>query len=53
MKESYLENEFEKLYEDSLENEFEKMYQSRRLFDCMTLFSMVPIEDSLEELLNI
>ncbi len=53
MKISYLENEFDELYEDSIENEFEKMYQSRRLFDCMTLFSMVPIKDSLDKLLNI
>lgn len=54
MKESHFEKEFDAMHFESksVEEEFEEIHQSHRLFDCMTLFSMVPIEDSMEKLLN-
>lgn len=55
MKEKQLEKEFEELFEkDSsqmdFESEFEEIHKSHRTFDCMILFSMVPIEESIKKL---
>ena len=37
------------MYDDP-DEEFEKMVSSRRTFDCMILFSMVPIHESISRL---
>ena len=52
MKEKHLEKEFEELFQkDSeqmdFEKEFDEIHKSHRTFDCMILFSMVPIEKSI------
>ena len=52
MREKHLEKEFEELFQkDSsqmdFEKEFEEIHKSHRTFDCMILFSMVPIEESI------
>jgi hypothetical protein len=55
MREKHLEKEFEELFvKDSsqmdFEKEFEEIHKSHRTFDCMILFSMVPIEESIQKL---
>lgn len=48
LKNEYLESEFDQIHEKkSIDREFEKIQQSRRMFDCMILFSMVSIEESI------